>query len=88
MYVVLDAYISQFGHKSILQLKLFEALCLLRKQKLQSIDHHYMHIVFLNRVDNGREDFFDIMRAVEVHKVQGKPLEFIGNVLESTQVFV
>lgn len=40
-----------------------------------------MYIVLLYRVDNGREDLIDIMRAIEIHEMQGQCLELVSKVL-------
>lgn len=47
-----------------------------------------MHVVLFNRVDNGREDLLDIMRAVEVHEMQGQSFEFVGKVLELVEMLI
>lgn len=47
-----------------------------------------MDIVLLNGVDNGREDLIDIMRAIEIHEVQGQSLKPISKILKLIQMFV
>ena len=70
VHIVPDADLSQFGHQSVLKLKFFETLTLLWQHELQSIKNYTVDVVFLDAVDNGGEDLFDICRAIEVHEME------------------
>lgn len=87
MHIVLDADVSQLGHQRVLKLELFQAFALLRQQKLKSVNYDNMNVMFFNCVNDCREDFVNVGRAVEIHQMQRQFLKFFSVVIEFLDVF-
>ena len=49
---------------------------------MQGIKDYTVDVVSLDAVNDGREDLFDVSRAVEVHEMERQFLELIGEELK------
>ena len=88
VHIVLETDIPQPSDQRVLQLELLEPLRLLRQHELQSVQHHHVDVVLLDRVDYRREDLIDVLGTMEVHEVQRQPRESIREVIELLQMLI
>ena len=88
VHIVLETDIPQPSDQRVLQLEFLEPLRLLRQHELQSVQHHHVDVVLLDRVDYRREDLIDVLGTMEVHEVQRQPRESIREVIELLQMLI